>query len=48
MAGSLFEANGKIGIPVLNIAVLIMMSVFGIEYLIKKAIDKNKDMEGDE
>ena len=45
MTGFLFEEDGKMGVPALNIVVIIMMSVFGIEYLIKNAIDKKADAD---
>ncbi len=45
MNGTLIE-NGKIGMPILNILVLIMMAVVGIELLIKKAVDgRNTEQE---
>ncbi len=44
-SGTLIE-NGKIGLPILNIMVIFMMAVLGIELLIKKVInDKNTDQE---
>ena len=48
MSGFLFEEDGKIGMPILNMAVIVMLSVFGIEYLIKNAIDKKTDKEEEE
>ena len=43
--GTLLE-NGKLGMPVLNIVVIIMMAVVYIELLIKKIKDKDTGMEG--
>ncbi len=45
MNGMLFEENGKIGLPALNIMVIFMLSVIGIAYLLKKAVDAKKDTE---
>ncbi len=45
MSGMLFEENGKIGLPALNIMVIFMMTVYGITYLVKKAVDAKKDTE---
>ena len=43
--GTLME-NGKIGLPLLNILVLIMMAVICVELLVKKAMDKDTGEEG--
>lgn len=43
MTGMLFEKDGKIGMPVLNFIIIFMMAVFGIEHIIKGAIDKKSD-----
>ncbi|MBR6237807.1 MAG: hypothetical protein IKQ83_02035 [Lachnospiraceae bacterium] len=45
MAGMLFEKDGKIGMPALNFLIIFMMAVFGIEFLIKGAIDKKTDAD---
>lgn len=45
MAGMLFEKDGKIGMPALNFLIIFMMAVFGIEFLIKGAIDKKTDTD---
>lgn len=45
ISGMLFEENGKIGLPALNIMVIFMLSVYGIVYLVRKAIDAKKDTE---
>ncbi len=45
MSGMLFEEDGKIGIPVLNFLVILMMAVFGIEHIIKSSIDKKADAD---
>ncbi|MBQ8031551.1 MAG: hypothetical protein IJ260_08515 [Butyrivibrio sp.] len=44
--GTLIQ-DGKIGLPILNIMVLIMMAVLGIEFIIKKLIGKNSPEEED-
>ncbi|MCR4740364.1 MAG: hypothetical protein K5886_08940 [Lachnospiraceae bacterium] len=43
-AGTLIE-DGKIGLPMLNIMVIIMMAVLGIEMVIKGIVDKRKTEE---
>ncbi len=43
-SGTLYE-NGKIGMPLLNIVVLIMMAVIYVELLVKKLMDKKSDGE---
>ncbi len=43
-SGTLFE-NGKIGFPVLNITVLVMMVIIFVEMIIKKALDRKADKE---
>lgn len=43
-AGSLF-VNGKIGLPMLNIVVLVMMFIVYIELLVKKIKDKSDSRE---
>ena len=43
-SGTLYE-NGKIGMPLLNITVLIMMAVIYVELLVKKLMDKKSDGE---
>lgn len=43
--GTLME-NGKIGLPLLNILVLIMMAVICVELLVKRAMDKDTGEEG--
>ncbi len=44
--GTLIQ-DGKIGLPILNIMVLIMMAVLGIEFIIKKLSGKNSSEEED-
>lgn len=44
LGGSMF-INGKIGMPVLNITVLIMMFIVYVELLVKKIKDKNDTCE---
>ncbi|MCR4907622.1 MAG: hypothetical protein K5985_02255 [Lachnospiraceae bacterium] len=44
MSGTLIE-NGKIGMPMLNITVLVMMAVVYIEILIKRAVSKKAEAE---
>jgi hypothetical protein len=44
--GTLVE-NGKIGMPILNIMVLFMMAVLGIELIIKKVVNDKKDEQED-
>ncbi|MBR5765329.1 MAG: hypothetical protein IKX95_00970 [Lachnospiraceae bacterium] len=44
MAGTLTE-NGKIGMPLLNIVVLVMMAIIFVEFLIKKGWDEKADEE---
>ena len=46
ITGTLIQ-DGKIGLPILNIMVLIMMAVLGIELIVKKLIGKNSSEEED-
>ncbi|MCR5594807.1 MAG: hypothetical protein K6G12_03085 [Lachnospiraceae bacterium] len=43
--GNLFSENGKIGMPMLNVMVLIMLIVVCAELLIKKSMDKKNAEE---
>ena len=43
-SGTLLQ-DGKIGLPMLNIMVIIMMFILGIEMIIKSVIDRNKTEE---
>ena len=46
-AGNLLE-DGKIGLPMLNIMVLIMMAVITVTMIIKSVVDKNKETDEEE
>lgn len=43
--GGVFFENGKIGMPMLNITVLVMMFIVYVELLVKKIKDKNDSCE---
>ena len=45
LRGESLMENGKIGLPMLNIMVLIMLAAAGVTYLIRQAVDRKEAEE---
>jgi hypothetical protein len=45
LRGESLMENGRIGMPMLNIMVLIMLAAAGVTYLIRQAVDRKETEE---